>query len=113
MIAEDSGEPLHLLHTAVVFRPLSQLRTNFCDMVEIQWPARLEQARSVWYLICLVHLVCFVYLVDLVHRIGPVQPNKQNKPNNGLLTLADFFSILLGVRTHSARLAQADRRIRT
>ena len=40
----------------------------------------------------LVHLVCFVYLV------GFVQPNKRdrpNKPNNGLLKLADFFSILL------------------
>ena len=39
-----------------------------------------------------VDLVCFVYLVSFV------QPNKRdrpNKPNNGLLTLAGFFSILL------------------
>ena len=47
----------------------------------------------VWHKpVCLVHLVCFVYLVSFV------QPNKRdrpNKPNNGLLTLADFFSILL------------------
>ena len=40
----------------------------------------------------LVHLVC------LVHLVGLVQPNKRdkpNKPNNGLLMLADFFSLLL------------------
>ena len=40
----------------------------------------------------LVHLVCLVHLVALL------QPNKRekpNKPNNGLLVLADFFSILL------------------
>jgi len=43
-------------------------------------------------------VVCFVYLVDLVHLASFVQPNKRdkpNKPNNGLLTLTDFFSILL------------------
>jgi hypothetical protein len=36
----------------------------------------------------------------LVHLGSFVQPNKRdkpNKPNNGLLTLADFFSILLTV----------------
>jgi len=40
----------------------------------------------------MVHLVCFL------QRVGFLQPNKQDKPNNpknGLLTLADFFSILL------------------
>ncbi len=50
------------------------------------------------YLVHLVGLVCFVYLVDLVHLVSFVQPNtrdKPNKPNNGLLTLAAFFSILL------------------
>jgi hypothetical protein len=39
----------------------------------------------------LVHLVC------LVHLVGVDQPNKRdkpNKPNNGLLLLAVFFSIL-------------------
>jgi hypothetical protein len=41
--------------------------------------------------VCLVDLVCFVYLVDLVHLVSFVQPDK---PNNGLLMLADFFSIL-------------------
>jgi hypothetical protein len=49
----------------------------------------------------MLQLVCFVYLVDLVHLISFVQPNKrdkQNKPNNGLLTLADYFSILLASR---------------
>jgi len=49
------------------------------------------------HVVCLVDLVCFVYLVDLVHLVSFVQPNKRdrpNKPNNGLLTLADFFSIL-------------------
>jgi hypothetical protein len=43
-------------------------------------------------------LVGLVYLVDLVHLFSFVQPNKQdkpNKPNNSLLPLADFFSILL------------------
>jgi len=39
-----------------------------------------------------VHLVCFVYLVDLVYLVSFVQPNKLN---NGLLTLADFFSTML------------------
>jgi hypothetical protein len=45
----------------------------------------------------MLKLVCFVYLVDLVYLVGFIQPNKRNrpnKPNNGLLTLADFFSIL-------------------
>jgi hypothetical protein len=42
----------------------------------------------------LVYLVCFVYLVE------PDQRNKQDKPNNGLLTLADFFSILLARTIH-------------
>ena len=37
----------------------------------------------------LVHLVCFVHLVGLV------QPNKRDKPNNGLLMLADCFNSLL------------------
>ena len=49
--------------------------------------------------VCLVRLVCFVYLVDLVYLVSFVQPNKRdrpNKPNNSLLTLAGFFSILLG-----------------
>jgi hypothetical protein len=48
--------------------------------------------------VCLVPLVCFVYLVDLVYLVSFVQPNKRdrpNKPNNGLLTLAGFFSSLL------------------
>ena len=36
--------------------------------------------------VCLVHLVVLVCLV---------QPNKQDRPNNGLLMLAEFFSILL------------------
>ena len=44
---------------------------------------------------CLVDQVCFVYLVDLVLLVSFVQPNKRDKPNNGLPTLADFSSILL------------------
>jgi hypothetical protein len=39
-------------------------------------------------LVVLVYLVCLVYLVDLVHLISFIQPNKQDKPNNALLTLA-------------------------
>jgi hypothetical protein len=45
----------------------------------------------------LVDLVCFVYLVDLVHLVSFVQPNKRDKPNNGLLTLSDFPSSLLEI----------------
>ena len=37
-------------------------------------------------------LVCFVYLVHLVYLD---YPNEQDRPNNGLLLLAGFFSILL------------------
>ena len=43
-------------------------------------------------MVYLVHLVCFV------HRVGLFQPNKRdkpNKPNNGLIRLADFFNSLL------------------
>ena len=43
-------------------------------------------------------LVCFVYLVCLVHLVSSIQPKKPDrpdKPNNDLLTLTDFFSILL------------------
>jgi hypothetical protein len=44
--------------------------------------------------------VCLVYLVSLVclvHLVGLGKPNKQdklNKPNNGFIPRADFFSIL-------------------
>ena len=37
----------------------------------------------------LVHLVC------LIHLVGLVQPNKRDKPNNGLLTPQAVFSILM------------------
>ena len=59
-----------------------------------------------------VDLVCLVYLVYLVHRPGERnEPNKPEKPdrpdrlNNGLLSLADLFSILLMVQfvSHSAQ----------
>jgi hypothetical protein len=40
----------------------------------------------------MLKLVCFVYLV---HLVCLVEPNKQDKPNNDLLLLADFFSVLL------------------
>ena len=46
----------------------------------------------------LVGRVDLVHLVCLVHLVGLLQPNKRdrpNKPNNGLLMLADFFSIQL------------------
>ena len=46
----------------------------------------------------LVYLVCLVYLVSLVYPLSLVPPNKRDRPdrpNNGLLMLADFFSILL------------------
>ncbi len=47
-------------------------------------------------LVGLVYLVDL--LVDLVDLVSFVQPNKQDKPNNSLLPLADFFSILLRQR---------------
>ena len=59
--------------------------------------ATSEEARRV----DLVHLVC------LVHLVGLVQPNKRdkpNKPNNSLLTLADFFSIQLASASDSVAL---------
>jgi hypothetical protein len=42
----------------------------------------------------LVGLVCFVYLIDLVHLDSFVQPNKLDKPNNGLLQLEEISNIL-------------------
>jgi hypothetical protein len=47
--------------------------------------------------VCLVDLVYPVGLVCFAYLVGLIQPNKRdkpNKPNNSLLTLADFFSIL-------------------
>ena len=43
----------------------------------------------------MLKLVCFVYLVHLVCLVEPNKQDKPNKPNNGLLLLADFFSVLL------------------
>ena len=57
--------------------------------------------------VCLVDLVCFVYLADLVHLVSFVQPKKPDKPNNGLLTLADFFSILIEPRLAGCGLCEA------
>ena len=51
--------------------------------------------------VCLVYLVGLFCLVDEVHLVYLVQPNKQDKPNkpdNGLLMLADFFRILLEIQ---------------
>ena len=52
----------------------------------------------------MLKLVCFVYLVHLVYL---VEPNKRDKPNNGLLLLADFFSILLKREVEASRQAMA------
>ena len=43
----------------------------------------------------MVHM-CGTRQVCLVHLVSLVQPNKRDKPNNRILTLADFFNILLG-----------------
>jgi nitric oxide reductase large subunit len=43
-------------------------------------------------------LVDMAHLVSLVYPVGLVQPNKRDrrdKPSNGVLMLADYFSILL------------------
>jgi hypothetical protein len=45
-----------------------------------------------------VGFVWFIWSIWFVLLFDPEKPNKPNKrdrPNNGLLTLADFFSILL------------------
>ena len=76
-------------------------------MVMVQWApssftrdsraGRTRLARRV-DLVHLVYLVCLVYLVSLVYPLSLVPPNKRDRPdrpNNGLLMLADFFSILL------------------
>jgi len=57
--------------------------------------------------VCLVDLVCFVYLVDLVHLVSFVQPDKRDKPNNGLPTLEDFSSILLAHESLKKRISLA------
>jgi hypothetical protein len=58
------------------------------DRLHVVDPSRMLK------LVHLVGLVCFVYLVDLVHLNSFVQPNKLDKPNNGLLTLEESFNIL-------------------
>ena len=55
-------------------------------------PAECSNSSSSSNVACRVHLVCLVYLV---HLVSFVQPNKRDKANNVLRTLADFFSILL------------------
>jgi len=63
----------------------------------------------------LVDLVCFVYLVHLVYSVSLDQPNKQDKPKkptNGLLALADFFSILLENPLRHAHLLTETREVR-
>ena len=54
--------------------------------------------------------IFLVHLVSLVHLVGLVQPNKRVKPNeqnNGLLTLADCFSVLLrGLSGHSSSIGK-------
>src|SRR6185295_11085052 len=40
-------------------------------------------------------VVCLVCLVDPVGLVQPNKRDKPNKPSNGLLALADFFSMLL------------------
>ena len=70
---------------------INRLRKTSVGTWNFHLSARLRQARSLGYLVCLVDLVCFFYLVDLVYLVSPmslVQPNKQDR-------LADFLSILL------------------
>ena len=63
-------------------------------------PARVGRVRSLAFL-------CLVNLASLNYPVGLGQPNKRdkpNKPNNGLLGLAGFFSILLESVTHDTLL---------
>ena len=63
-----------------------------------------EHSRRILKKAVLFCVVCLVHLVSLVYPVSLVQPNKRdkpNRPNNGLLTLEDFFSILL-VGRHGA-----------
>ena len=56
----------------------------------------------------MLKLVCFVYLLHLVCLVQPNKRDKPNKPNNGLLTLADFFSVLLETREGRDRFRKID-----
>ena len=44
--------------------------------------------------IYLVHLLCFVHLVSLIQLNKRDKPNQPERPHNGLLVLASFFSVL-------------------
>ena len=88
-----------LLHPPALSLPRQPLRPGM-RLVPSK-AAASEEARRV----DLVHLVCFVHLVGLVQ---PNKRDKPNKPNNSLLTLADFFSILLsGFRSRHHTLASS------
>ena len=79
------AQPRRLLHPPALSLPRQPLRPG-TRLVPCK-AAASEEARRV----DLVHLVC------LVHLVGLVQPNKRDKPNNSLITLADFSRILLAI----------------
>ena len=64
--------------------------------------SRLSRISRASRVACLVHLVYPVHLVCLVQANNRDRPNR---PSNGLLTMADFFSILLMFQfvSHSAQ----------
>ena len=51
----------------------------------------------------MLKLVCFICLVHLVCLVQPNKRDKTNNPNNCLLTLANFFSVLLETREGQRR----------
>ena len=59
--------------------------------------ARVGRVRSLAFL-------CLVNLASLNYTVGLGQPNKRDKPNNGLRGLAGFFGILLEAITHDTLL---------
>jgi hypothetical protein len=80
----------------------SRLQKNSVLLPGLHWSVRPGQQKHTEtgcskssFSLC---VVCLVHLVSLVYPVSLVQPNKRdkpNRPNNGLLTLTDFISILL------------------
>jgi hypothetical protein len=77
----------------------SRLRENHFGTAELRWPARLGQARSVWsiwliWFVLFIWLILFIWLVSSNKKLDKL--DRPDKPNNGLLMLADFFNSLPG-----------------
>jgi hypothetical protein len=56
---------------------VSRLRENYFGTAALQWPARLEQARSVW----LIWFVLFIWFIWFIRLVWFNQINKTNQTN--------------------------------